>query len=1817
LSTIIIQKKSVIIQLHAENAAENMIMIKHVTSTSKTYSSWHFLYSWRWPLSVFAVFLVAMIAWQVNRAGAASCTLNYVSGSDWHIVSTMTGCTIEAGTYTPSSFTVDASTTVYAQPNIGGGTGVVIVASGNITIAGTLNADGLGYTSDLGPGAGAGNSGAGHGGSGGYFDATAGAEYGSVTEPASLGSGSNRRAGGGAIKLQAGGTLTVSGIISANGESGTGSIPDAGAGGSVYLAGSSLAGTGTVRANGGTGTRTTYSGSGAGAGGGRIAVYYTGTGPSWTIEAKGGAGSFSGAEDGGAGTVYIKEAAQSKGNLIVGNGNNDYSAYTTQLGAAEIYNNLTIKEGADYLLGQTRSLTVVPGGTITGGGTSRPRISVSGGSSLDPGTANWVVTGLDVFQDVAANVQTVTSLTVGPNVNYTLDDQADFAEGLATLTVGAGGSGNFYRQGDGELAIPAVTVGSGGHLSHAANASTPANSLNLSAVSLDVQTGGFVEADYRGFAAGYGPGAGTGDAAAGYGGHGGTSSTGGTPGAEYGSLTEPASLGSGSSQRAGGGAVKLVVTGTMNNSGTISVNGLSGTGSIPDASSGGSIWIDVRSAASITGTGIVRANGGAGTRTTYSGAGGGGGGGRIAVHYTGTLPNWDIQAHGGDSVIEQEGGAGTIFLKETSATYGDLIVDNDGYSGAYTTQLGLTEIYDHVSVRDGADYLVSDGKILMVEPGGLAASGNPQPTLTMAGNGTFDPQQATFAVTGLDFYHLTNGNLVTVTDLTVGPDASYMLYDGAAFPATLADLTVGAGGSGNLYTVGTATWSIPNVTIGSGGHLSHEANGAIIGAILSLNAVNLDVQTGGYIETDYRGYGAGQGPGASTEESGAGHGGMGATSSDGVAGTEYGSVQTPVTAGSGSEDWGGGGVIKLVVTGTMNNSGTVSANGHSGNYVGASSGGSVWIDVSGAASVTGTGLVTANGGAGLNYGTGGAGGGRVALYYAGSLPDWTILARGGSGNYRQDGGAGTIYLKESSIGNGVLVLENGGNDASRYTTQLVDAVTYSSVQIKDGANYLLPSDRELVTLGGLSGGTSASSLTVSAGGSVDLGTGAVDNVNVINDGTVENGALTLTDGYFDNNVSLGGVTDITVGSGGTFYHASDVATLDGSTDLTVNSGGSFVQEGSGLITINSLTVGVGGSVTHADNSSSLVNKVNLSMASASVAGSITADGLGYDQATGTGAGLIAYYGTGASHCAIGGDGHDGESGSTVIYGDANDPDTMGSGGGNDAYYEADGGDGGGVITMAVSGTLTVSGSISADGVSGPTSNSYSGGGSGGSVNLTVNSLAGSGVISADGGNGAPGNWSAVHGGGGGGGGYVYVSYFNNGFTGTVQANGGLKGGGGGSLATAGGSCTPVVASQVPPPAQLDIISGGYSTGDTRLSYTTQNAIGITGIDFYPGTSLPAVLIGGCRYPTPVTTEVTCTINVGRLFSGYNDITVVTRLANGTGPVKRGRVRIAGSNTRSEVHLTSHKAGATNVGLSMNFDMVATQAAGTLTIDFPADFEVLSAPSTAAGTSACLSGFDFSERQITATKTDCSGTVQVAGVVVNNPTTPGIYKVSWSNDFGEAAIPILEDEVIDVMATVDPHIQFVVGAQLSSQDCSSATDLEANAFDYVIDFGSLNTAALSESGGATRTVPEVERLCMQGSTNATSGLAVSVRSANGSSGLVSAATSDSIPSTVTGPIAPGSPAYGVCLVSASLGSDGMAFDPVSTDPSAQGSFATHHCAAATGTVVALTGGLQSLWTTPGVTQDATAEMLVRIAASDTVPAHADYSDALTFIATGTY
>ncbi|WP_413585218.1 beta strand repeat-containing protein [Bdellovibrio sp. HCB274] len=260
-------------------------------------------------------------------------------------VVTITGATtFNPGTYTFSTLILNTGVTLLVNSDTGTGTGVVINAT-TITITGTIDGNGRGYSNITGTGKGlidgTGATGGCHGGLAGTSKPMDNCvQYGNPIAPTTIGSPGGKQSntpgvGGGAIKLEASGTLTVTGTISMNGTDSTGAgvTSGSGSGGSIWLKGATITGNGTVRANGGPNANS----KGAG-GGGRILFSYATDSFTGTASVAGGTSNtgYSGYEGKPGSLLYLDHV---NNDLVV-------KSYSTFSNGSYSFRNITINAGA-------------------------------------------------------------------------------------------------------------------------------------------------------------------------------------------------------------------------------------------------------------------------------------------------------------------------------------------------------------------------------------------------------------------------------------------------------------------------------------------------------------------------------------------------------------------------------------------------------------------------------------------------------------------------------------------------------------------------------------------------------------------------------------------------------------------------------------------------------------------------------------------------------------------------------------------------------------------------------------------------------------------------------------------------------------------------------------------------------------------------------------------------------------------------------------------------------------------------------------------------------------------------------------------------------------------------------------------------------------------------------------------------------------------------------------------------------------------------------------------------------------------------------
>jgi len=885
----------------------------------------------------------------------------------------------------------------------------------------------------------------------------------------------------------------------------------------------------------------------------------------------------------------------------------------------------------------------------------------------------------------------------------------------------------------------------------------------------------------RGHAAASGPGAGTSSFTASGGGHGGIgapSSNANAGGPGYGSVTAPDEFGSGggndvnvgtASGGRGGGALRLIVDGSLVIDGSIVADGLGGSSAEAGGGAGGSIRIEC---GTLGGSGMISARGGSGSGTGSS-FGGGGAGGRVAiVTNASTLGESAIRADGGQSGSDSAtlfGAAGTVWIDDASATRAVLIIDNDANIGESTTLTGSRSFPADLIVRGSArfgpataddSFDISFGGDAFIEAGStISATGRGFGAVDGPGAGT-----SGFVASGAG-----HGG--------IGASASSNLAGGGVYGSVTTPMEMGSGG-GNDVNIGGS----------SGGR----GGGAIRLAVAGTLTVEGTIEANGL-------------PGT-TLEAGGGSGGSVRVDAGTLAGSGW--ITANGGAGSGAATFGGGGAggrIAINAGGSTLPATNVRAfGGQSGadpiNAFGGA--GTIWFDDAGATRPV---LIVDNGGnVGEFTALSGAtsfvadllvrGGGRFGpaiaddsfdVSFVGDAvieADGSISATGRGFAGASGPGAGTNGFVAGGAGHGGI----GATASSNVAGGVAYGSATTPIEMGSGGG-------NDVNIGGVSGGRGGGALRLAVGGSLTVdgtieangfpgmtaqaGGGAGGSIRIeaaLLDGT---GSITANGGFGAGNDSsyggggAGGRIAITAGANqfdplairahgarsGTdeekpFGAAGTVWIDDASAIravLIVDNGGDFgeVTAMTGVNTFDADLI-----VRNAGRLGPAVDDDSLSLffsgdALVTSGGAVTASRRGFAAATGPGAGSSSFTAGGGGHGGVGAP-SSGGAGSGGAYGDEAMPTTMGSGGGNDINVGgATGGRGGGALRLSVLGILTVDASIEADGSPGATQ--QAGGGAGGSLWIDAGAIVGSGVITADGGDGA-GNASSYGGGGGGG-----------------------------------------------------------------------------------------------------------------------------------------------------------------------------------------------------------------------------------------------------------------------------------------------------------------------------------------------------------------------------------------------------------------------------------------------------------------------------------
>lgn len=176
----------------------------------------------------------------------------------------------------------------------------------------------------------------------------------------------------------------------------------------------------------------------------------------------------------------------------------------------------------------------------------------------------------------------------------------------------------------------------------------------------------------------------------------------------------------------------------------------------------------------------------------------------------------------------------------------------------------------------------------------------------------------------------------------------------------------------------------------------------------------------------------------------------------------------------------------------------------------------------------------------------------------------------------------------------------------------------------------------------------------------------------------------------------------------------------------------------------------------------------------------------------------------------------------------------------------------------------------------------------------------------------------------------------------------------------------------------------------------------------------------------------------------------------------------------------------------------------------------------------------------------------------------------------------------------------------SFDIDTATDFHngESGAPYSVELGTIAPSAVVHSDDTS-----VKMIVLEGDTNASGGMIVTVMNANGTNGLVSASVPTDNINSATNPMSVGVENYGLCVATAGL-----------SGFSRSSPYDTGTCALNSGTnaVKALSSSGTNILDSAGApVSGGHAEVVVNAEVSNTTASHNDYADTLTFIATGTF
>ena len=880
--------------------------------------------------------------------------------------------------------------------------GAINVEGGNITLmpSSIINVDYKGYLGSSsetipgsGPGGGAslatmgtGAGGAGYAAFGGLGSSPGGAGgtyYGNLTNVYNYGSGGGCSFtpsytggnGGGLIVLNASNNLNITGAISAIGQPATvGSTSGGGgggSGGSIWLIGNNVYINNTLNVAGNKGYSASLGGAGSG---GRIFVQYANAYIS-TERLNLSSGQV-GYQLSGSGTYYALNTSSNKGKLIIDN-----------LNIVAATSTMIINETIDTIIISNKSRVNMTGNTVTG---NLNEISTAGILTFESTTNtinNMTLNGTTIFIGNALNI--LDTFIVG---------------NLATFEFGNNNVVNVSN-----LNVYGRMFVTGGFIS------TVFSSIQLVSNKITVYSSGVINATGGGYkganaseSSGFGPGNGTSNTAitgrggggAGYSAIGGNGISSTNAGIIYGDANSiyPGSGGGYSYYTTaygghGGGIINISSSSFIINNGQILANGQDGTkystSYTGGGGSGGTIFII---STNISNTGTISVIGGNSTTTSYMG--GCGSAGRIILNYTNLFNNTGtISAYSG-SLCAQRSGAGTKLYQ--NSTYSYLELDNSNING---TRTNVYTNHSYLLLKNMADLNLGNNTITILN---ISAGADEVYVLSPF----------------ISDYVYLNDSLFTSSNMTVNHD--FFIYTSGVLQSNSLDTMY----ADNYYVYGTIQHNLAATTFTSANILTGSNFYLYTGSLINNSKRGYLGSTGSALP----GYGPGGGASATLTSRGGGGGGYGGTGGNGRTswngGPTYGNATNVTSPGSGggysyqtaARGGNGGGYLKINLTGTFSNNGTINCSGENGvlystTYTGGGgSGGGVFIVAN---TLSGNGKIDVCGGGSPTSTTRGGGGGGGRLYVIGNLNNSfipTICSLGGVGYNVTSTGNATVNI---------------------------------------------------------------------------------------------------------------------------------------------------------------------------------------------------------------------------------------------------------------------------------------------------------------------------------------------------------------------------------------------------------------------------------------------------------------------------------------------------------------------------------------------------------------------------------------------------------------------------------------------------------------------------------------------------------------------------------------------------------------------------------------------------------------------------------------